>query len=524
MAHRDSLAASVSIDRLFQRRLTTLEFAPKIDTCPSCDVVLLVRKSRMLRVATLNLGTFRAHETVLYCPKCNTDYHSEELLRLKPSGSRFGYDVLVHAGKQMFLGCRCEREIQQELQSRQVVISEREVTYLAWKFVVYLSVAHRESREQLRQLLHCKGGYILHLDATCEGDSPHLMTAMDGITEIVLENVKLASERADRIVPLLRRIKELYGDPLGSVHDMGKGICKALPLVFPNIADFICHYHFLADTGEDLFGQENDTIRKRLRRNGVQGKLRKRVQELSAIVEENPSVVESLSTSLADSPTEQRMNDGSPALMPAVETYTLVLWALEGKKHTDGYGFPFDRPYLIFYERLEVLRRILRHLNRQRLAAGKQDNKPYVRVLRNLIDTMDDTGLRKAAGQMQEKITVFDKLREAMRIAIPTAKHGLNDRGSKEKISSIKKRVEEFRHWLCNDEMYSKQQDYKGMISQLDKYWDKLFCDPILVAGPQGPILVQPQRTNNGMLCSGYHNPQDSGKSFWERVNHAAAA
>jgi hypothetical protein len=40
------------------------------------------------------------------------------------------------------------------------------------------------------------GGYILHLDGTVEGDSPHLMTGMDEITKIVLNNMKIPSENA----------------------------------------------------------------------------------------------------------------------------------------------------------------------------------------------------------------------------------------------------------------------------------------------------------------------------------------
>jgi len=35
------------------------------------------------------------------------------------------------------------------------------------------------------------------------------------------------------------------------------------------------------------------------------------------------------------------------------------------------------------------------------------------------------------------------------------------------------------------------------MIKQIDKYWEKLFADPITVQTPSGPILIQPQRTNN---------------------------
>jgi len=35
------------------------------------------------------------------------------------------------------------------------------------------------------------------------------------------------------------------------------------------------------------------------------------------------------------------------------------------------------------------------------------------------------------------------------------------------------------------------------MIDQIDKYWNKLFADPITVNSPNGRLDIQPQRTNN---------------------------
>jgi len=37
------------------------------------------------------------------------------------------------------------------------------------------------------------------------------------------------------------------------------------------------------------------------------------------------------------------------------------------------------------------------------------------------------------------------------------------------------------------------------MIAKIDKYWNKLFADPIQVHTAQGSLLIQPQRTNNIM-------------------------
>ena len=50
---------------------------------------------------------------------------------------------------------------------------------------------------------------------------------------------------------------------------------------------------------------------------------------------------------------------------------------------------------------------------------------------------------------------------------------------------------------MINNPIYKNDNAYHKMIEQIDKYWDKLFADPILVKTPTGEIWVQPQRTNN---------------------------
>jgi transposase-like protein len=95
------------------------------------------------------------------------------------------------------------------------------------------------------------------------------MSSIDSLSEIVLGNVKLPAEDEQHIMPFLRRIKQAYGIPLALVHDMGKGILKAVATVFPEVPDFICHFHFLRDIGKDFLGTEYDTIRKRLGKHGT---------------------------------------------------------------------------------------------------------------------------------------------------------------------------------------------------------------------------------------------------------------
>ena len=69
----------------------------------------------------------------------------------------------------------------------------------------------------------------------------------------MLDKVKLPSENAKQIIPFLSNLKAVYGNPVAIVRDMGSAIAQAIESVFPGIADFICHFHFLRDLGKDLF-------------------------------------------------------------------------------------------------------------------------------------------------------------------------------------------------------------------------------------------------------------------------------
>ena len=129
------------------------------------------------------------------------------------------------------------RQILTELAQRHVHLSASTVAQLGRRFIVLLALAHRRCAARLQQAMSLQGGYILHLDATYEAKSPMLMTGMDAVMEIVLGNIKLPSEKADGIVPFLRQLKQCFGPPLASVHDMSKGILAAIQEVFPGIPD-----------------------------------------------------------------------------------------------------------------------------------------------------------------------------------------------------------------------------------------------------------------------------------------------
>lgn len=482
----------VSAENLFSRP-PLVEFRPSITRCPACGGGLNVLKTRIRTVSTLHIGQFRAREVFMTCKQCGRTHRSEELCALVPPGANFGYDVMVYAGKALFLRYRNEAEVVAELAQRNIQISPRGVSLLGMRFIVYLTLAHRQCAADITLDMRTRGGYICHLDATCEGGSPLLMSSIDSLSEIVLGNVKLPAEDEKSIAPFLERIKRNFGIPLALVHDMGKGILKAVAKVFPNVPDFICHFHFLRDIGKDFLGSEYDIIRKRLKKHGSSAKLRYRAKQLESIMDKNPELIQALETGIHDGP----LPTDTLALLPAPNCYALIQWALQGKCEGHGYGFPFDRSHLDFARRIRRMNADIDQIKDIHLRGDWKDNNPYFKVRLDLMPIMEDKVLWKAVGEMEEKIVVFEKLRAAMRIAPQSGRRGLNDEGHKGNIGTIEGRVKKFRAWLTGHKDYAKNHEALKMIAQIDKYWQKLFADPISVQTPSGPIQIQPQRTNN---------------------------
>ena len=472
-----------------------MEFRPEQEDCPHCRKPLKVLKTKGRGVVTLHIGRFNAQETIRICDGCRRTYGSQELARLVPPGCNFGYDLLVHVGQALFLRHRRSQEISDELAAQNVRISPSEVEYLAKKFIVYLAMAHRQAAPAIQQAMHVNGGYILHLDATCDGKEPLLMSSLDSISEIVLGNVKLPSEKAETIIPFLEQIKRLFGEPIASVHDMGAGILRAIKKVFPDRPDFICHYHFLRDIGKDLLEQDYDTIRKRLSKHGIAGKLRTRARTLKQIIDDHPQLIEDFRSRIEHT----SASDSSSELIPTISAYGLVLWTLDGKNQGDGYGFPFDRPHFVFAQRLLSVYRQLQEIKTLQLRGQWRDNRPLYKFSNELEVVFSDKVLQRALTQMEPKMRIFDELREAMRMAPLSGSQGLNGDGMDTDIETIEGHVRHFRQRLADDPEYAASQDYQKMIRQIDKYWKKLFADPIQVDTPEGKVAIQPQRTNNIM-------------------------
>ncbi|MFH1138017.1 MAG: hypothetical protein V1816_18250 [Pseudomonadota bacterium] len=103
----------------------------------------------------------------------------------------------------------------------------------------------------------------------------------------------------------------------------------------------------------------------------------------------------------------------------------------------------------------------------------------------------------KAVTELRWRCLVFDGLRKAMRIALPAGDKGLNDEGDPEVFISIRQGVEQFRQKLDSDPKLAADPLSQKMAKQIDKYYEKLFADPIEVSTSSGKTVIYPNRINN---------------------------
>ena len=206
---------------------------------------------------------------------------------------------------------------------------------------------------------------------------------------------------------------------------------------------------------------------------------------LKALIDEDAQLAENLQSYLS----KKQPFHAPRRLNPWVSAYLLVVWVLEAHSAGDGLGFPFDQPHLTFYQRLRETYPSLKALKAKGVSI-----LPLVALHRALADV----ALKNLVTRIERKIILFDQLREAMRIARPGDAKGLNDEGDGD-IKTIESRVKAFRDSEAIKALSANDTSYHKMVKQIDKYWDKLFADPIAVDTPAGTVMIQPQRTNNLM-------------------------
>ncbi len=190
-----------------------------------------------------------------YCPthRSLAPARSQQLLQIVAPGATIAYDVLARIGIARYLECRQSKEIHLLL-SRDcgIEVKASTVRYLARKFVAYFQIVHEQSIGLLRAAMRQRGGYILHIDGTCDGASEVVLVCIDSLSGQVLKSQRISSENHIEVKKVLQKIRREWGIPLATVSDLRRALITAAGDVFKGVPQFVCHYHLAADVGKDI--------------------------------------------------------------------------------------------------------------------------------------------------------------------------------------------------------------------------------------------------------------------------------
>lgn len=476
-----------------------IDFRSPDGSCCICNSVLCVLKTQKTTIISLKYGVFYSVETLLFCPEHKYDgnsiikYDSPELNQIVPPYSNYAYDVSVHIGLSRFLHHKQKSEIQYELKIEYgIKISDSGITHLSDNFLIYCRCVHELASAKIKEIQDKRGGYILHIDATVEEDSDMVFVGMNSVNGWILHSRKIKSESHEEIIPALEEIKNRYGEPLAIKRDMGKGMALAVSEVFPNKPDKICHFHFSRDIGKDILSEQYDLIRKFLIDNKIRTRLKRLADELISEINSGGYDVNITFDSIVNCKLLELKNN------KPVYVYAIVLWILNYSKEGDGLGFPFDLPYVYFYERCCNARRIIERLILL-LAELKTVYKPLIQLKEILMDT-DNQEVKLVHEKMDYGRRLFTRLREILRIdseSVPLS--SVLKTESDEMVFKMEQELEAFKNELYKGLLNDKSQvrEKKIIFDHLEKYKNNLFLTNFRIDpdDPSKDIIME--RTNN---------------------------
>ena len=435
----------------------------------------------------------------MYCPQ-HPDigaFKSSELPMIVPAGSNFAYNVLVEVGKLRFNESRQVAEIQLILLEKHAIkISTSEVEVLINNFLFYLTAVHQQSSDLIKQYIEKQGGYILHLDATCEGDSPKLVSSIDPVSGFVLYSAKLKSENKDDLIGFLEEIKKRLGVPLAVVSDMAKAIKSAVKSVFGNIAHYICHFHFLQAIGLTLFDNECSALRKALSKAGILGNLK-------ALRGKMGNKFTDIAISEIETFLEKPEQFGKTLIASELSVYYLLVWILDYSSNADGYKFPFDHRHLNFYNRLKTAYSLIKEVIPFYSIKNKNRNILW-KLYHEIKEIVENSALEKKMQQYEIKLSVFSQLRDALGTVPRNVNNGLcqmKETGTHAELKAIKTAVANFktdlRKKIKNADDKSLGNSFKKIIDKLKENGKRLFSDPMTVHVNGEKKIIFILRTNN---------------------------
>ncbi len=345
---------------------------------------------------------------------------SEALAQIVPSGAIYGYDVEVFAGMSRYLDYRQREETLEALKARGIALSTGTISNLTKRFIGHLEALHLTNLEGLKQALLSDGGFAINIDATGDSGRGMLLVIFSEGRDWVLGAWRITTECTNQIEPCLDKISEWFGCPLSIMRDLGKAVTPAVKSFSKKqkektgqkIKILSCHQHFLADVGTDLLEPLYGKLRNLFKKYGIAGALRTFARQLG----KRPGVqAENIRGDIQQWFETESRKHALPAGTAGLATLRVdAQWILDHTVESKNNRFPFERPFLDFYKRCKTVRRALDAYLRTPISdAVVLRSKGLATIIDPIVSDPQFNILTKP---LQEKISLFDDLRSALRL------------------------------------------------------------------------------------------------------------
>jgi hypothetical protein len=180
--------------------------------------------------------------------------------------------------------------------------------------------------------------------------------------------------------------------------------------------------------------------------------------------------------------------------------HALTSWILASSRAGEGYGFPFDQPYLTLYERIVEVHQLLDRLSTiwpERPDGALAKLKRCKEILETVVISEETEEFEQVIAEFRRDRRIFERFRAALRIC---PKGGSGRRNDGDEPSPLgrkahRKILKRLRTWLLK-EARRKQSTARAcriVVTHLDKYWRYLFGHVVR----RSPVLIVVPRTNN---------------------------
>jgi hypothetical protein len=242
-------------------------------------------------------------------------------------------------------------EIYEKLKGEGKMMSETTISRYSYQFLEHLEQLHVAHLPDIAKTMEAEGGYYMHFDSTCEAGSGSLFTVLAGWKNWVLGAWRQSTENADEMLPHVMYLTKTLGVPLAIMKDLskqGQYVVGKIREAYPDdvILIFACHFHFVKDIGKDILYADHNTLKSCI--SDTKSSLARLIRDTKVKVsEDSASVARTVEKWLADLDSITIVMDSDAAAI----VRHLSQWVLDSSQDGDNGQFPFELPYLLFYDR-----------------------------------------------------------------------------------------------------------------------------------------------------------------------------